>query len=97
MALNVGLRVSFDNMYDWNGIRGKAGEIENTNVCITNDKYFWLNSQTGAVLVYLLSCGLFYDALNSIRFYSVELDVALVRTRLHGVVSRIHRHENPIS
>jgi hypothetical protein len=30
MALNVGLTVSFDNMWDWKGIGEKAGEVNNT-------------------------------------------------------------------
>jgi hypothetical protein len=28
MALNVGLTVTFDNMYDWNGIWEKAGKVK---------------------------------------------------------------------
>jgi hypothetical protein len=37
IALNVGLDVSFDNMQDWKGIREKAGEVNSTEVYITND------------------------------------------------------------
>jgi hypothetical protein len=37
MTLNVGLDVSFDNMYDWKGIREKL-EIESTKAYIINDK-----------------------------------------------------------
>jgi hypothetical protein len=35
MALNVGLAVSFDNMYDWNGIWEEAGKVKLMR--ITND------------------------------------------------------------
>jgi hypothetical protein len=30
MALNVGLSISFDNMYDWKGIWEKAGKVKLT-------------------------------------------------------------------
>jgi hypothetical protein len=36
MELNVGLDVSFDNMWDWKGIREKTGEVNGTKA---NVKY----------------------------------------------------------
>jgi hypothetical protein len=38
MALNVGLDVPFDNMQDGKGTRERAGKVNNTKACITNDE-----------------------------------------------------------
>jgi hypothetical protein len=38
MALYYGLDASFDNMYNWKGIRQKVGEVNSTNIYITNDE-----------------------------------------------------------
>jgi hypothetical protein len=32
MALNVGRDISFDNMWEWKGIRDKAGEVNSTRL-----------------------------------------------------------------
>jgi hypothetical protein len=39
-ALNASHGTSFDNMYDWIGIRAKAGEGTIVKAYITNDKPF---------------------------------------------------------
>jgi hypothetical protein len=38
MALKVGLDASFDSMWDWKGIREKAGEVDSMKASITNDE-----------------------------------------------------------
>jgi hypothetical protein len=38
MALNVTFNTSFDNMQNWEGIQGKAGEIKCTEAYKTNDE-----------------------------------------------------------
>jgi hypothetical protein len=38
MAVNIGLDMSFDNMWDWKGIREKATEVNSTEAYITNDR-----------------------------------------------------------
>jgi hypothetical protein len=41
MELNVDLEASFDNVYDWKGIRQKAREVTSTKPYITNDETSW--------------------------------------------------------
>jgi hypothetical protein len=38
MTLNVGLGVSFNNMHDYAGIRENVGEVNGTQVSLTNDR-----------------------------------------------------------
>jgi hypothetical protein len=38
VELNFGLGVSFDNMWDWKGVREKAGEVNGTEAYIRNDE-----------------------------------------------------------
>jgi hypothetical protein len=38
VALNVLLTVSFDNMYDWKGMREKAGKVNSTEAYIKTDE-----------------------------------------------------------
>jgi hypothetical protein len=37
MTLNVGLDISFNTMYDWEGIRKNAGEVNSMETSLTND------------------------------------------------------------
>jgi hypothetical protein len=37
IVLNAGFDVSFDNMSDSKGIREKAGEVNSTEACVTNE------------------------------------------------------------
>jgi hypothetical protein len=51
MALNVGLGVTFDNIWDWKGMLEKAGEIKCTKTYITNYMRRPVEFTTGVALV----------------------------------------------
>jgi hypothetical protein len=40
MTLNIGLHTSFSNMsmWEWKGLRGKAGKVHHTKAYVTNDE-----------------------------------------------------------
>jgi hypothetical protein len=51
MALEIGLDGSFGNMYDWKGMRDKAGGIDGATSCVTIDKTS-VESSTDVALVH---------------------------------------------
>jgi hypothetical protein len=74
MTLNLCLRVSFDNMQDWKGIREKAKKVSNTKAYITNDK----NSRwivTGVTLVLLKPAEMRHTAGRKLVPYSTKFTI----------------------
>jgi hypothetical protein len=54
MALNAGLDVSFDNMYDWKKIREKAEKVNSTEAYVANYGKIPVEFSTGVTSAHLI-------------------------------------------